>query len=158
MGNEALRVQETVRLRDVEEADLEFFYAHEHDPENVRRSKFQPRGREQFMTHWRTRILGDPAVFVQTALVDGAVAGGAVAWWEGERRFIGYVFGREFWGRGIGTKVLRQFLLLEQTRPLYADPYAGNTGSCRLLEKMGFKRGETVLHGDNAHLMYTLRS
>ncbi|MFC7221205.1 GNAT family N-acetyltransferase [Streptomyces polyrhachis] len=158
MGYETLRTQETVGLRDVVEADLEVFLRHEHDPENVRRSKFQPREREQLIAHWRTRILGDSTVLVRTAVVDGVVAGSVVAWWEGDRRFLGYVFGREFWGRGIGTKALRQFLLLEPARPLYADPYAGNTGSCRLLEKVGFKRGESVLHGDNAHVMYVLES
>nr|WP_323378629.1 GNAT family N-acetyltransferase [Streptomyces smaragdinus] len=149
-------MRETVRLRAVEEADLEVFFAHEHDPENVFRSKFQPRAHDRFMRHWRTAVLGDPTVLVRAALVDGVVAGSTVAWWDGDRRFVGYVFGREFWGRGIATQALTQFLRLERTRPLYADPYAGNTGSLRLLERMGFKRGESFLHGDNAHVMYTL--
>lgn len=149
-------MSDEVTLRDVEEADLEIFLAHEHDPENVRRSKFPPREREQFMTHWRTRVLGDPTVFVQTAVVDGAVAGSVVAWWEGDRRFIGYVFGREFWGRGVGTTSLTRFLRLEENRPLYADPYVGNAGSVRLLEKLGFRRTGTVWHGENEHVMFVL--
>lgn len=115
-----------MRLRDVETADLEAFLAYEHDPEAVRRSRFPPREREAFMAHWTSKVLGDPANLVQTVVVDGGTAGNIVAWWEGERRYIGYWLGRPYWGRGIGTRALTAFLELETARPLYADPAAGN--------------------------------
>ncbi|GAA1509165.1 GNAT family N-acetyltransferase [Streptomyces synnematoformans] len=148
---------EELRLRDVVEEDLEVFLAHEHDPENVRRSRFPPRERERFMTHWRETILRDPTCLVQTVAVDGRTAGGVVAWWDGDRRFLGYVFGREFWGRGIGTRAVGRFLELERHRPLYADPYVGNTGSVRLLEKLGFRRtGDSDWNGDDEHVVLVL--
>ncbi|MGP3969202.1 GNAT family N-acetyltransferase [Streptomyces sp. 6N223] len=145
-----------VCLRDVGPADLEVFFAQAHDPEAVRRSKVPPREREAFMTHWETRILGDPAVFVQAVTVEGEPAGNVVAWWDEDRRFIGYWFGRQFWGGGVGTRALALFLERERTRPLYADPFVGNTGSVRLLEKHGFRRAETVRHGENEHVMLVL--
>ncbi|MEV7228569.1 GNAT family protein [Polymorphospora sp. NPDC051019] len=145
-----------IRLRDVEEADLPVFFEQEHDPEATRRSNFPPRGRERFMTHWATRVLGDPTVFVQAVTVDGELAGNAVAWWEGDRRFIGYWLGRRFWGRGIGTRALTLFLARERNRPLYADPYIGNTGSIRLLERCGFTRTGSVRHGADEHVMLVL--
>ena len=147
-----------VRIRDVEEADLEVFFAQEHDAEAARRARFPPREREWFMTHWATNVLGDPTVLAQTVTVDGATAGNVVAWWEQERRFIGYWFGREHWGRGVGTAALTLFLRREIIRPLYADPFVGNTGSVRLLEKCGFERTGTVQHGDNEHVMLVLSS
>ncbi|MDH6218486.1 GNAT family N-acetyltransferase [Streptomyces pseudovenezuelae] len=147
---------EDVRLRDVEEGDLEVFFAQEHDAEAVRRSRFAPRERERFMTHWATKILGDDTVFVQTVTVDSEPAGHIVAWWEQERRFVGYWLGRRHWGRGTGTKALTLFLQRERARPLYADPFAGNTGSVRLLERLGFQRTGTVRHGDDEHLMLVL--
>ncbi|WP_308250938.1 GNAT family N-acetyltransferase [Nonomuraea rhizosphaerae] len=52
----------------------------------------------------------------------------------GDRRFLGYWLGRAFWGRGVGTRALGLFLELEKTRPLYADPFEGNTASVRLLD------------------------
>jgi RimJ/RimL family protein N-acetyltransferase len=76
--------------------------------------------------------------------VDGKTAGNVVAWWQDGRRSVGYWFGREFWGRGAGTRALTQFLELEQTRPLYADTDVGNTASIRLLERCGFRRVETI--------------
>ena len=110
------------------------------------------------MTHWTTKVLGDPANLVQTVTVDDVPAGNVVAWWEDDQRFIGYWFGREFWGRGIGSAALTLFLQREQERPLYADPFAGNTGSVRLLEKCGFHRTGTVQHGDNEHIVFVLES
>lgn len=147
-----------VQLRDVVHADLEVFFAQEHDPEAAARSQFPPRPRERFMTHWETKVLGDPTVHVQAVTVDGVLAGSIVAWWEQDgRRFLGYWFGREWWGKGIGTRALRLFLEREAARPLYADPAATNTGSVRLLEKCGFTREGVVRHGDNEHVVLALR-
>ncbi|MFB4279267.1 MULTISPECIES: GNAT family N-acetyltransferase [unclassified Nonomuraea] len=149
-------MSDDVRLRDVVEADLEVFLEQEHDPEAVRRSRFAPREREAFLRHWKTRVLGDPTVFVQAVVVDGALAGNLVAWWEEDRRFIGYWFGRAFWGRGVGTRAMELFLGKEQTRPLYADPFHANTASVRLLEKHGFERSGTIKHGEDEHILLVL--
>ncbi|MFJ1603379.1 GNAT family N-acetyltransferase [Streptomyces sp. NPDC088253] len=145
-----------VRLRDVVEADLAMFLAYEHDPEAARRSRFTPRPRDAFMSHWRTRILGDDTVLVRTVTVGGEPAGNLVSWWEDERRFVGYWFGRPYWGRGIGTKAVARFLELEKVRPLYADPFTGNTASVRLLERHGFQHHGTVRHGDDEHTLLVL--
>jgi RimJ/RimL family protein N-acetyltransferase len=132
------------------------FFEQQLDPEAARVANFPSRDRERFMTHWRTKILGDPTVFVRTVTVDGEVAGSIVAWWDQDRRFVGYWFGRPFWGRGVGTRALRLFLQGEQTRPLYADPYSANTASVRLLEKCGFQHAGTVKYGPAEHRMLVL--
>lgn len=151
-------MSDEVQLRDVEQVDLELFFEQEHDEETVRRSKFAPRDRTRFMTHWATQILGDTTVFVQTVTVDGEPAGLVVAWWEHDRRFIGYCLGRGYWGQGVGTKALALFLQQEESRPLHADPFTENIASIRLLEKLGFQRIGTVRHGENEHLMLRLGS
>jgi RimJ/RimL family protein N-acetyltransferase len=145
-----------VQLRDVEESDLEQFFAYEQDAEATRRSQFPPRERERFMAHWRSNVLGNSSGFVQTITADGEVAGHVVAWWEGDRRFVGYWLGRRYWRRGIGTEALTLFLQQEKARPLHADPFVGNTGSVRLLEKLGFERTGTVRHGENEHALLVL--
>lgn len=149
-------MSEQVSLRAVDEADLEVFHAQEHDPESARRSNFPPREREAFMAHWKSKVLGDPSILVRAVTVDGVLAGNLVAWWEEDRRFLGYWLGREYWGRGVGTQALALFLDVETNRPLYADPFAENTGSVRLLEKHGFRRTGTVLHGEAEHIMLVL--
>ncbi len=145
-----------VRLRDVEGPDLEVFLEQQLDPEAARLANFPSRDRERFMAHWTTRVLGDPTVLVQTVTVDGRPAGHVVAWWDRDRRFVGYWLGRPFWGRGVGTRALRLFLQRERVRPLYADPSAANTASVRLLERCGFERTGTVRYGDADHVLLVL--
>ncbi|MEU1405044.1 GNAT family protein [Streptomyces sp. NPDC005728] len=145
-----------VRLRDVTDDDLLLFHAYEHDPEAVRRSRFTPRPKDAFLKHWRERVLGDPDCLVRTVTVDGEAAGSVVSWTEDGRRFVGYWLGRPYWARGVGTRALGLFLELERVRPLYADPFSGNTASVRLLERHGFEPTGRVRHGEDEHLMLVL--
>src|SRR4029450_2738972 len=85
-------------LRDVDDADLEVFYEQQREEEAVRRVQFPARDRDRFLTHWRTKVLGNPTGHVQTVTVDGKVAGNIVAWWQDGRRFVGYWFGQRFLG------------------------------------------------------------
>ncbi|WP_212735648.1 GNAT family N-acetyltransferase [Herbidospora galbida] len=149
------RLRMHVRLREVRDSDLEVFHLQEQDPEATRRSRFPARERERFLTHWRQNILPDETCHVQTVEVGGQIAGNVVAWWEGERRFLGYWLGREFWGSGVGTRALTLFLEKEQVRPLHADPHGGNTASVRLLERLGFTR-TTV--NDEGFVLYVLEA
>jgi len=55
---------------------------------------------------------------------------------------IGYYIAEPYWGKGFGTSAIKQiceyiFLNTDIIR-LFAEPFAHNTGSCRILEKSGF--------------------
>jgi RimJ/RimL family protein N-acetyltransferase len=54
-------------------------------------------------------------------------------------REVGYWLGREFWGKGIATRALVEFLKVVAERPLYARVAKHNIASFRVLEKCGFK-------------------
>jgi len=163
-------MRDDVRIRDVREADLELFYQQQLDPEAVRRSRFPSREREVFMTHWVTKVLGNPTGLVRAVTVGGEPAGNIVAWWEEQegaggqqdhghverRRSIGYWFGREYWGRGIATQALTLFLRIERHRPLYAEVFTGNTASVRLLEKHGFQHAGRLRHGEDEYALLVL--
>jgi RimJ/RimL family protein N-acetyltransferase len=146
-----------VLLRDVELADLETLWRQEQDEEAARRSQFPSRDHERFMTHWKTKVLGDPTVFVQAVTVDGELAGSIVAWWQDGQRYLGYWLGREFWGRGVGTKALELFLQRETVRPLFADPFIGNTASVKLLQRHGFTREGSVFYDETECVLLVLR-
>ncbi|MEU2711175.1 GNAT family protein [Streptomyces sp. NPDC007205] len=146
-----------VSLRGVTDDDLFVFLAYEHDPEAVRRSRFTPRPRDAFLRHWRERVLRDPDCLVRTVTVGGEVAGSVVSWTQEDgRRYVGYWLGRPYWARGVGSRALGLFLRLERVRPLYADPFGGNTASVRLLERHGFERAGTVRHGEDEHILLVL--
>lgn len=89
------------------------------------------------MTHWHS-IMRNETVILKTIFFDGNIAGNIVSWEQENEREVGYWIGREYWGKGIATQVLTQFLALVKTRPLYAYVAKHNAASLRVLEKCGF--------------------
>jgi RimJ/RimL family protein N-acetyltransferase len=109
---------------------------------------FTSRERDDFLAHW-DRIVTDPSVTSRTVLVGDAVVGNIVGFDYEGRREVGYWIGREWWGRGVATRALGEFLTVETTRPIYAGVALHNAGSIRVLEKCGFARcGEQDGHLD----------
>lgn len=56
---------------------------------------------------------------------------------------IGYYIAEPFWGKGLGTSAVRQacHYIFENTDiiRIFAEPFAYNAASCRILEKSGFE-------------------
>ena len=61
---------------------------------------------------------------------------------------IGYYISETFWGKGIGTNAVKQVCeyIFENTDiiRIFAEPFAYNTASCRILEKTGFEYEGTL--------------
>ena len=127
----------TVILRDVIEADLPIFFDQQLDPEATQMAAFPSRNRDAFMPHWK-KIMGNENVTVRTILFEGHVAGNVVSWEQSGEREVGCWIGKEYWGKGIGTKALAEFLSYVKTRPLVAHVAKHNIGSFRVLQKCGF--------------------
>ena len=128
-----------VRLRHIEDRDIDVFFEQQNDPEAAAMAAFPSRDRETFLAHW-ARIRADETTVQRTVVVDGLVAGNLGSWRQDGAQLVGYWFGREYWGRGIGTRALAAFLEEITTRPLYAHVASHNLGSIRVLEKCGFRR------------------
>ncbi len=126
-----------ILLRAVAEADLPIFFEQQQDPDATEMAAFPTRDRETFMTHW-AKIMADDSVLIKTILFDGQVSGNIVSFELGGEREVGYWIGKEFWGKGIATQALREFLVFIKTRPLYAHVAKHNIASRRVLEKCGF--------------------
>jgi RimJ/RimL family protein N-acetyltransferase len=126
-----------IQLRDVTEADLPIFYEQQRNPEAAQMAGFPSRTRDAFMAHW-TSILRDASVQIKTILFNGEVAGNIVCFEQLGEREVGYWLGKEYWGNGIATQALEEFLKTIETRPLYAHIAKHNIGSRRVLEKCGF--------------------
>lgn len=64
---------------------------------------------------------------------------------------LGYYIGEAYWGKGCTTSAVRQICqyVFDNTDILriFAEPFAHNTASCRVLEKAGFQL-EGVLRGN----------
>lgn len=61
---------------------------------------------------------------------------------------LGYYIAEEYWGRGIMTEAVRQICqyVFEKSDiiRIYAEPFAYNVASCRVLEKAGFRYEGTL--------------
>jgi len=124
-------------LRDVTKGDLPSFFEHQFDPVANEMAAFTARDEDEFMAHW-TKILNDDTVVTKTVLFDDRVAGNVVSFERDGEREVGYWIGREFWGQGIATKALLEFLRHVTARPLFAHVAKHNIASIRVLEKCGF--------------------
>ncbi len=127
-----------VLLREVTEKDFQKFFEFESDSESARLAAFAGREKDAFFAHW-AKLLVDDTVSKWTIVLGDAVAGNIVAFERSGKREVGYWLGREFWGRGIGTRALAEFLQRENPRPLHAHVARHNAGSIRILEKCGFR-------------------
>lgn len=126
-----------VVLREVTEGDLPIFFEQQLDPDANQMAAFPARDREAFMVHW-AKILGDDTVTLKTILFDGQVAGNIVSWSQFDEREVGYWIGRKYWGKGVATRALSEFLGYVKERPLYAHVAKHNIASIRVLGKCGF--------------------
>jgi len=128
-----------VRLRNVEDRDIDVFFDHQADPVAVEMAAFPAREKEQFAAHW-AKLRADDTKVVRTIVADGTVAGNIGSWSEDGQQLLGYWVGREWWGRGVATQALALLVAEVAIRPLYAHVVAHNVGSIRVLEKCGFRR------------------
>ena len=129
-------------LRFTTEEDLEELFLFQLDTEANYLAAFtpkQPLDLEAYLAKYRP-FLDDPTINNQTILLDGEIVGSIAKFEiEGEAE-ITYWIDRQMWGKGIGADALRQFLELEQSRPLHARVAFDNIGSQKVLEKNGFLR------------------
>jgi RimJ/RimL family protein N-acetyltransferase len=134
-------------LRNVEEADLPVFFEHQREPDANRMAAFPAREWDAFVAHWRDNVLGNASSRNMTIVVDDVVVGYVSSWEQDGRRLVAYWLGRAYWGRGIGTSALREFLAHETVRPLHAFVAVQNVGSIRVLERCGFQRVVGAMQG-----------
>jgi RimJ/RimL family protein N-acetyltransferase len=129
-----------VLLRDIKESDLPIFYEHQLDPGANYMAAFtakDPANKAAFAEHWN-KIMADESVTVKTILYDGEVAGHVVSFKRFGNPEVSYWIGKQYWGKGIATQALSEFLNQTKLRPLYARAAKDNIASLRVLEKCGF--------------------
>lgn len=129
-------------LRDVVNDDLPIFFEQQLNKEANYMAAFtaeDPTNQEAFAAHW-FRILADETIINKTITFDGQVAGSVSSYKEDGKPEVTYWLGKEYWGKGIATWALREFLAHHNpTRPIYARVAKDNLGSRRVLEKCGFR-------------------
>lgn len=128
---------DNIQLRNVTETDLLTFFEQQNDRDAAKMAAFPSRSRDGFMSHWM-KIMADDSIQIKTILFNGEIAGNIVCFDQLGEREVGYWLGKEFWGKGIATYALKEFLKQIKTRPLFAHVAKHNIASRRVLEKCGF--------------------
>lgn len=131
------RIETQVKLREVEQGDLEAFFEDQRDPDANAMAAFPARDRAAFQAHW-SKILRDESCITKAILVGDDLAGNIGSWEQDGQREVGYWLRKTYWGKGIATAALTEFLRQVKERPLYAHAARHNLGSIRVLEKCGF--------------------
>jgi len=124
-------------LRNVIETDLPILFNQQLEPDAVVMSAYPAKDKGEFMRHW-DGILKNKAITARTIIYKDKIAGHVLCWKEKYEQQVGYWIGKQFWGRGIATSALREFLVEVKVRPLYAHVANQNSASKRVLEKNGF--------------------
>lgn len=129
-------------LRDVRPEDLDEFFAHQQDDEANVMSAFAPRNpkdRGVFDYHW-AHLLNDEKTQVKTIQDEqGRAAGALVCSREGGVPELSFWTAREYWGQGLTTAAVDEFLAEFTERPVRAHVPADNVGSQKVLKRRGFE-------------------
>ena len=150
-GSDTGDSRRALRLRRLLESDLQVLFDHQPEPEANRLAAFPAREPAAFMEHWHG-IMADRKVMIRTILFHGQVTGYVMRFPWHEKQEIGYWIGRAFWGQGIATEAVSQFLRFCKTRPLFAGVARQNLPSMRVLEKCNFR----PLSEDPEEIVYRL--
>ncbi|MED3394933.1 GNAT family N-acetyltransferase [Bacillus wiedmannii] len=127
-------------LRNVIEDDLPIFFKHQQNCEANYMAAFtsiDPSDRDSFTSHWN-EILTDKDIMKQTIIFENNVVGHISRFEQFGEPEVSYWIGKEYWGKGIATKALREFLKYITIRPLYARAAKDNAGFLKVLGKCGF--------------------
>lgn len=129
-----------ITLRDVADGDLDQFFAFQQDTDAAHMAGFaptNPKDRGIFDHHWG-EILNDSSSLVRTIDVDGTPAGSIAVFRDGNTHEVMFWTDKQFWGKGITTTAMDQFLREFTPRPLRARVVTDNVGSLKILQSRGF--------------------
>lgn len=131
-----------ITLKLTELTDLEQLFLFQIDAEACYQAAFMATDhgdKEAYIAKY-TGFLSNPTINMRTIWVNGSIAGSVAKYvMEGDAE-ITYWIDKQFWGRGIATKALTEFLKIETTRLIYGRVAFDNIGSQKVLEKCGFKK------------------
>lgn len=129
-----------IKLRRTEVSDLDYLFQFQLDKEASYMAAFMPKDAADKSAYLNKyiKLLNNPTVNNQTIIVDGIIIGSIAKFvMEGDAE-ITYWIDRNFWGKGVATKALQEFLAIETTRPIFGRVAFDNISSQKVLEKCGF--------------------
>lgn len=135
-----------VRIRDVETNDLDVLFRMQGDSDSRWMAAFGTKDfndKEAFLIRM-SKIAADANSIFRVLEHAEEVIGFIGKWVDGDRPELMYWVDRKFWGKGIASSAVEEFLLQYSQRPLYAHIVSDNLASQAILIKNGFTKYEEV--------------
>jgi RimJ/RimL family protein N-acetyltransferase len=132
--------QHTITLTETEKDELNIFFEFQLDKEANHLAAFtskDPTDKAAYIEKY-SRHLADPTIHMRTIRVNDVIAGSIAKFVMENEAGITYWIDKAFWGQGVATIALHDFLKIEQARPIYGHVAFDNYGSQKVLEKCGF--------------------
>jgi len=129
-----------IKLRKAVVADLDTLFQFQTDKEAGYLAAFMPKDptdKEAYIDKF-TKLFSNPEVNTQTILIGNTIVGSIAKFVMHGDAEITYWIDKKFWGQGIASSALRDFLQTEKTRPIFGRVAFDNFGSQKVLEKCGF--------------------
>lgn len=170
---------ERLRLRLWRMEDLEDFYAYAQNPDVGPWAGWKPHGNieesREILSRWVNNTDGNDIKLALEDKATGKAIGSIGIEPDGHRpdmegcRSLGYVLGKDYWGRGLMTEAVRAVLdyafQVMKLRLLTITHYPQNLRSKRVIEKMGFvyegtlRTATTIYNGEERDLCcYSMRA
>jgi ribosomal-protein-alanine N-acetyltransferase len=134
-----------ITLTKTEKGDLDALFQFQLDQEANYLAAFtskDPNDKAAYVEKY-SKHLADPAINMRTIKANDRIIGSIAKFIMENEAGITYWVDRQFWGQGITTAALKEFLKMEQVRPIFGRVAFDNYGSQKVLEKCGFvKIGE----------------
>lgn len=131
-----------IKLKQTKAADLERFFEFQLDEEAGYLAAFTPKDPTNKIAYLEkyTKLLNETTVNMQTIFADEVIIGSISKFEMEGKAEITYWIDKDFWGQGIATMALKQFLTLETMRPIFGRVAFDNVGSQKVLEKCDFAK------------------
>lgn len=129
-----------ITLVETKNDDLNVFFQFQLDAEANHLAAFtakDPNDKAAYIEKY-SKHLADPTIHMRTIKVNDVIAGSIARFFIEKEAGITYWIDKKFWGQGIASTALRDFLKMDKTRPIYGYVAFDNYGSQKVLEKCGF--------------------
>jgi len=136
-----------MRIRDVQESDLQALFEMQKDPESRWMAAFGSKDledKEAFFRHMH-KIAKNMDVIYKVVEHEDWVVGSVGKWVSEHGPELTYWTDKRFRGIGLTSSAVKEFLLLFVERPLYAHTAGDNLASQAILKKLGFSKYEEIM-------------
>lgn len=130
-----------IKLEKTTKKDLEILFVFQTNKDGIMMAAFtseNPNDKIAYLKKW-SAIVENPKINMQTIRLENKIVGSVIHFDMMNETNVSYWIDQKFWGMGIATKALNEFINNSDKRPLFGRVAFDNFGSQKVLEKCGFK-------------------